>query len=307
MSSTISFDTDYTTQAGLLEPVESWLRRITAPNPGPFTFCGTGTYVVGSGQVAVIDPGPAIQSHVDALLDQLGGETVTHILVTHAHADHSSACHLLQQHVDAPVYAYPQDHGYHNEMGRIEADGYDVSFKPDIAITDGHTIEGGKWTLRALHTPGHASDHLCFHIDQYNELFCGDHVMGWSSSIVSPPDGNMSDYMRELERLLNRTETRYWPTHGGPIVQPQKWVQRLIDHRLAREAAILDCVHSGYASASEMVPKIYSDLAQEMHAAAERSLRASLAWLVEKHVLETYTGDNGREHFRPVSASNAKK
>jgi len=289
----LDVNSDYTTELGQLQKVTPWLRRITAPNPGPYTFRGTGTYVVGEGEVAVIDPGPPIKSHVDALLEALGAERVSHILVTHAHQDHSPACELLQQIVDAPIYAFAQDRAIAEQNCRVASAGFDEDFRPDVELADGEKVTGKGWTLTALHTPGHTSDHLCFSIEEYNELFTGDHVMGWSTSIISPPDGNMGDYMRSLQRLLERDETRYWPTHGAPISSPRTFVQSLIEHRHQREAAVLRCVKSGHTTIDDMVPIIYADVDAKLYGAAERSLLACVEWLVENDKLQEKRDGSG--------------
>ena len=211
---------------GQLERVSPLIRRIVAENPGPFTFLGTGTYVVGHGKVAVIDPGPLLQSHVDALLSALSGETVTHILVTHTHTDHSPAARLLRGATGAPTVGF----GPHGQVGDTGEAGADVEFVPDVAIADGDVVAGPGWRLEALHTPGHASNHLCFALAQEAALFAGDQVMGWSTTVIAPPDGNMAAYMRSLDRLSRRHDEVYWPTHGGAIFDPKAHLAELISH-----------------------------------------------------------------------------
>ncbi|MBX2882472.1 MAG: MBL fold metallo-hydrolase [Granulosicoccus sp.] len=282
MTSPIPFNREHDVRYGELETLTPSLRRMTANNPSAFTFRGTGTYIVGKGEVAVIDPGPALQDHVDALVASLGGETITHILVTHTHVDHSPACALLQQVVDAPTYALGP-HGMGRLPDNLAADeGGDFAFRPDVTLVDGQFVEGKDWRLECIHTPGHTSNHLCFGDNDNKALFSGDHVMGWSTSIVSPPDGNMGDYMRSLQRLLARDDDVYWPCHGGPIYRPQEFVRAFIAHREAREQQVLECLRDGPKTIQTMLPTIYPDLAPALYPAAHRSILATINYLVEK-------------------------
>ena len=265
-------DRNFSCTYGRLEPVSPLVRRIVAQNPGPFTFLGTGTYVVGRGQVAVIDPGPALPSHIDALLGALAGETVTHILVTHTHSDHSPAAAGLKAATGAPTMGF----GPHGAKGDTGEAGADLAFVPDMAIGDGEAVEGPGWWLEALHTPGHASNHLCFALPQEEALFSGDHVMGWSTTVIAPPDGDMIDYMRSLDRLSARTDAIYWPTHGGPIHWPQAHVRELIDHRLARRSTIRKALADRPATAPELVARIYVGLDSRLVEAAAQSVLAHL-------------------------------
>lgn len=290
MTHAIPFNRSHETEYGVLETLAPGLRRMTAPNPSPFTFRGTGTYVVGSGEVAVIDPGPAISEHVDALVAALSGERITHILVTHTHVDHSPACALLQRQIDAPTYAL----GPHG-MGRLAADlvsdeGGDTDFKPDVTLVDGQIVQGKDWSLECIHTPGHTSNHVCFGDNTNKALFSGDHVMGWSTSIVSPPDGDMGDYMRSLDRLLARDDEIYWPCHGGPIVNPKAYVKAFIAHRESREQQVLACLRHGQNTIQAMLPIIYDGLAPSLYPAAERSVLATIIFLMEKGLVLSPSG-----------------
>jgi len=198
------------------------IRRIMAKNPGPFTYHGTGTYIIGKGEVAVIDPGPDIPSHVNSLLDALDGEKVSHILVTHTHRDHSPAANALKLATGAETYGF----GPHSRnKGPSVEEGADYDFIPDIATIDGDIIEGRDFCFEAIHTPGHTSNHLCFSLKKHGVLFPGDHVMGWSTTVVSPPDGNMALYRSSLQRLLERDEKIYLPTHGPAILNPYEYVK----------------------------------------------------------------------------------
>jgi glyoxylase-like metal-dependent hydrolase (beta-lactamase superfamily II) len=281
MAVDIPFRRDVSFEYGRLEQIAPGLRRIVARNPGPFTFRGTGTYVVGEGKVAVIDPGPLQQDHVDALTESLAGETVTHILVTHTHNDHSPAAAPFKQAVTAPTYGFgPHAGGRRGEIGP-EAGG-DWDFTPDIVVKDGDTIEGDGWRFEAVHTPGHTSNHLCFALPDQGILFSGDHVMGWSTSVVAPPDGSMGDYMASLEKLRERAETIYWPGHGGPVVEPARYVRGLITHRRQRETAILARLEAGPATIAEIVEKNYVGLAPKLKGAAALSTLAHLEDLIAR-------------------------
>lgn len=274
---------DFTCDYGRLESLTPLIRRIVANNPGPFTFLGTGTYVVGRGEVAVIDPGPELPEHVEALLEQLGEERVTHILVTHTHRDHSPAARLLQAATGAPTYGFGPHAGGDHE---VEA-GADVDFVPDKVIGEGSLLEGPGWRLQALHTPGHTSNHLCFALAQEQALFCGDHVMGWSTTVIQPPDGNMADYMAQLHRLRDRDERIYWPTHGAPIESPRLHLDALIAHRLARRAKVLAALGNVPAKPLALVPKAYeSSLDRRLYTAAAQSLLAHLIELAAEGLAE---------------------
>jgi glyoxylase-like metal-dependent hydrolase (beta-lactamase superfamily II) len=270
-------DRSFSVAHGVLEKVAPRIRRIVARNPGPFTFHGTGTYVVGEGKVAVIDPGPNLPEHIDTLLQALRGETVTHILVTHTHRDHSPAAAAVKEATGAPAYGF----GPHGAVGETVEAGGDMDFVPDRVMRDGDAVEGPGWRLEAVHTPGHTSNHLCFALPQQRVFFPGDHVMGWSTTVIAPPDGNMAQYMRSLEKLLPRDDAVYWPTHGGPIKEPQAHVRALIAHRKARRDAILAALREAPASAVELVPKVYDALDPRLVRAASRSVLAHLIELAE--------------------------
>jgi glyoxylase-like metal-dependent hydrolase (beta-lactamase superfamily II) len=268
---------DFACVYGRLEPVSPLIRRIVAENPGPFTFMGTGTYVVGRGKVAVIDPGPLLPAHIDALLAALAGETITHLLVTHTHADHSPAAAPLQAATGAPTLGFGP-HGRTGDTGEASAD---LAFVPDIALGDGDVVEGDGWRLEALHTPGHASNHLCFALPEESALFSGDQVMGWSTTVIAPPDGNMSAYMRSLDRLSRRHDAIYWPTHGGPIRDPGGHLAELTAHRLARREAILAALSGARLTPPELVRRVYTGLDPRLVNAAAQSVLAHLIELGE--------------------------
>src|SRR6266404_2803016 len=286
MAVDIPYRREFAFEYGRLEPVAPGIRRIVARNPGPFTFKGTGTYVVGEGEVAVIDPGPELEEHVAALLASLAEEQVTHILVTHTHRDHSPAAKALKAATGAPSYGFgPHAGGRRGEAGVEE--GGDWDFAPDIVVTDGAEIAGGKWRFEAVHTPGHTSNHLCFALPDSGILFSGDHVMGWSTSVIAPPDGDMAAYMASLDKLLARRDAVYWPTHGPAITEPQDFVRTFIAHRREREAGILDCLSAGVGDIDAIVERLYVGLQPGLRRAAGRSVHAHLIDLVGRGIVES--------------------
>jgi len=275
----IQFRRDFEATYGILEPVSPLIRRIVARNPGPFTFRGTGTYVVGHGTVAVIDPGPLLHEHVEALLQALRGETISDILVTHTHLDHSPAAAAVKRATGSPTSGFGPHAGGHG-AGHGSEEGADRSFVPDQVLRDGDEVSGPGWHLTAVHTPGHTSNHLCFALAEERALFSGDHVMGWSTSVIAPPDGDMAQYMASLEKLLPRDDELYWPTHGPAITGPQDHVRAFIAHRHERSAAILARLAAGDETIPEMVAAIYTGLDPRLRGAAGRSVLAHLVALV---------------------------
>ena len=224
---------------GRCDQVSPLIRRVIADNPGPFTYVGTGTYIVGRGTVAVIDPGPDLDGHLQALLAALEGETVSHILVTHHHSDHSPLARPLQRATGATIFGRRAPHLAEPPPGLALEAGEDDGFRPDIEIADGDVFEGPGWTLRAVTTPGHTSNHVCFALEEENALFSGDHVMGWSTTVITPPDGDMGDYFASLEKVKADGFDTLWPTHGAPVRDVAPFVQAYADHRRARETQVL--------------------------------------------------------------------
>lgn len=276
----IPFIKDLAFDYGGVADLSPRVRRVIARNPSAFTFHGTGTYIVGRGTVAVIDPGPDDAAHLEALLEAIKGETVSHILITHTHRDHSPAAAELARRTGAKTYAF----GPHPlpKGGLAVEEGGDHDFRPDVILTENDAVAGPDWTLTALHTPGHISNHLCFALSEEDALFSGDHVMGWSTTVISPPDGSMTDYYTSLRKLLPRGERRFYPTHGAPIdnqttgADPQAFVQALLQHRAAREDQIVDCLKSGPRTIPQMVEAMYADVPSYLHPAAARSVLAHL-------------------------------
>lgn len=271
---------------GVLEQVSPNVRRLIAHNPSPFTYAGTGTYVIGRGAVAVIDPGPASSEHIDNLLRGLGEETVSHILITHTHLDHSPGARLLTERTGARTYGFGPHGGNERPEDKVE-EGADFAFVPDVRIGHGDVVTGRGFEVEAVHTPGHCSNHLCFQLRSEKLLFSGDHVMGWSTSVVSPPDGNMAEYLRSLHLLLGRDDARYLPTHGPAIEDPKPLVAAFIAHRHAREAQIMECLTAGPSTIQDMVPKMYAAVAKQLYPAAARSVYAHVLNMLEAGKLAT--------------------
>ena len=258
------------------------IRRVIARNPSAFTLYGTGTYILGRGHVAVIDPGPADPAHIEAIARATDGETITHLLVTHTHMDHSPGCRLLAAHTDAPTFGFgPHGAGKIADGVQVE-EGGDMDFTPDVTVGAGETVEGDDWSVECVYTPGHTSNHVCYALQQGRVLFSGDHVMGWSTSVISPPDGDMASYMDSLELLLERDDAIYWPTHGPAITDPKPHVRAFIAHRREREEQIRQCLARGTHRIAEMVPTMYAGVAKQLYPAAARSVFAAMAYMVER-------------------------
>jgi glyoxylase-like metal-dependent hydrolase (beta-lactamase superfamily II) len=273
----IPFIKDFTFDYGVAEQLSPLIVRVIADNPGPFTYTGTGVYIVGAGDsVCVIDPGPTTPNHVAAIDKALEGKSVSHVLVTHHHIDHSPLAAPLAAKHGCKVYGYgTQPVAPQGGEIRLEA-GDDLSFKPDVEIRDGHRFEGPDWTITAVHTPGHTSNHLCFALTEENTLFSGDHIMGWSTSVVSPPDGDMGDYLASLNRVLDMDFDTIRPTHGPAITEVRTFVQAYIDHRLAREAQIINAIESGLTCIGDIVASLYKDVDKRLHPAAAHSVLSHL-------------------------------
>jgi glyoxylase-like metal-dependent hydrolase (beta-lactamase superfamily II) len=276
--SDIPFRKRMTFAYGEVAQITPLIRRVVADNPSGFTFHGTNTFIVGRGNVAVIDPGPMLDRHVEMLARAVSGETVTHILVTHTHRDHSPAARALQQAVGGIVLgALPR----HIPADAQPAESIQYDFAPDVELTDGAVTTGDGWTLEAVHTPGHMSNHMCFALAEENILFTGDHIMGWNTTVVSPPDGNMREYMASLDRCLARAETTYLPAHGPEIANPLPFTRAYRNHRRMREAEILRCIADGADTVPAMVGRLYRHIPEKMHHAAARSVFAHLEHMTE--------------------------
>jgi glyoxylase-like metal-dependent hydrolase (beta-lactamase superfamily II) len=283
--SDIPFDRDFAPEAERAAEVAPGVRRVTAPNRGPFTFTGTNSYIVGRGEVAVIDPGPDDPRHVDALLAAIPGERITHILLTHTHRDHAGALAALKERTGATTYGEgphrPARPLHIGETNPLDASA-DLGFVPDVALADGAVIEGDGWRIEAVATPGHTANHLAFALPEEGLLFSGDHVMAWSTTIVAPPDGAMADYMASLDKLMARPEMRYLPGHGGPVEDAPSFLRALKSHRRMREAAILERLAQGDEEIAAIVRALYRDIDPRLHGAAALSVLAHLEDLVQR-------------------------
>ncbi|MCP5026313.1 MAG: MBL fold metallo-hydrolase [Actinomycetia bacterium] len=294
---------------GAADQLSPLVRRVICKNPNPFTYKGTGTYIVGRGEVAVIDAGPPLDSHVDDIMAALEpDETVTHILVTHTHSDHSPASGPLSERTGAPTYGF----GPHGEVRAVDPDdkvdfsayiseeerkqyekeleelpdelkreGADSDFVPAHKLNDGDVLEGGTWTLVAHHTPGHCSNHLCFELPQEKTLFSGDHVMGWATSVVGPPDGSMKDYLDSLRKLLPLDVDQYLPTHGPAIANPGDYVSSFIEHREDREQQIVGYLEKGPSKIADFIPEMYAAYDKRLWYPAAGSVHAHLLHMIE--------------------------
>lgn len=267
---------------GRVVEVEPLVRRVLAANPGPFTYTGTQTYIVGHDEVAVIDPGPDEPEHVAALIDAVAGEKVVAILCTHTHRDHSPAAVALKAATGAPVVGCAPL--VLDDLGPRADASFDATYAPDRVLGDGEAVRGPGWTLTALATPGHTSNHLCFALEESGALFTGDHVMGWSTTVVSPPDGDMAAYMASLDRLMARADRVYYPAHGDPVENPQRFVRGLAGHRKQREGQILRLLREGVGHIPTMVERMYVGLDPRLHGAAGRSVLAHLIDLRDRGV-----------------------
>jgi glyoxylase-like metal-dependent hydrolase (beta-lactamase superfamily II) len=280
--------------------VAPFVRRVIAKNPSKFTYHGTGTYIIGEGDVAVIDPGPDLASHRDALDAALQGHTVRCILVTHCHSDHSPLAAWLHERTGAPTVAF----GPHRvNPGWVEDDtpdepdaeelaaeaageakveeALDLAFDPDVRVADGDIAAAGPgWTMRAIHTPGHTSNHMCYLLEEQRALFTGDHIMGWSTTVITPPDGDMRDYLTSLRRVRDLDLAVLWPTHGSPVTDPGPFVDAYVAHRIEREGQVLAAVRSGVTLIPDMVRLLYVEVDEKLHKAAGRSVLAHLIKLV---------------------------
>jgi glyoxylase-like metal-dependent hydrolase (beta-lactamase superfamily II) len=274
----------------IAEQVSPLVRRVLARNASPFSYTGTQTYIVGHGAVAVIDPGPLGDdpAHVGELVRLLSGETIIAIMCTHTHRDHSPAAAPLAKATGAPVIGCAplviEDSG-----PRADA-AFDPTYQPQRVLSDGEALAGAGWTLRAVHTPGHTSNHLCYALEEEKALFTGDHIMAWSTSVVSPPDGHMADYMRSLTLLIEREDAIYYPAHGPAVDQPQRLARGMLIHRKQREAQILKLIDAGVARIPDMVPQMYKGVDERLWPAAERSVLAHLIDMRDRGVVNEADG-----------------
>ncbi len=301
---TIPFVTLDDPRYGEAVQVAPMIQRVIARNPSKFTYRGTGTYIIGEAEVAVIDPGPLSDAHFDSLMVALAGRRVSAILITHCHSDHSPLAARLQESTGAPTVAFGPhalSHGWVEDdtpeelddeeqavaaaaaaAGETVEESLDFDFDPDVRVADGAVAANGDgWVLRAIHTPGHTSNHTCYWLQEQRALFTGDHIMGWSTTVITPPDGNMRDYLNSLQRVVDLDPATLWPTHGAPVTAAQPFIEAFVQHRLDREAGVLRAVRDGVPMIPDMVKLLYVGVDPKLYKAAGRSVLAHLIKLVD--------------------------
>lgn len=286
----IPFVKDISFEYGRPDRLSPLVRRVIADNPGPFTYTGSGTYIIGSdrGPLAVIDPGPKSIEHLEALLAAIGSARVSHILITHTHSDHCGGARAFADRVGAKISAagpHPIAKKEHDAPALDE--GADYSFRPDVILKDGDAIAGAGWTIKAVATPGHLSNHVCFALAEEKALFTGDHIMGWATTVVAPPDGDMGAYLASLDKLLLRNDVVYYPTHGAPILKPKPFVRAVKAHRRIRDGQILNQLRKGRTRIKEITEAIYADVDRRLHGAAALNVYAHLIRLIETGAVAT--------------------
>jgi glyoxylase-like metal-dependent hydrolase (beta-lactamase superfamily II) len=273
--------------SGRLTRVAPRVRRLIANNPSPFTSTGTCSYLIGDEQIAIVDPGPLDEAHIEALLRAADGAKIAHILVTHTHRDHSPAAARIKAATGAPILGarpYRPRPGFAGALRGLDSS-HDLTYAPDHILEDGAIVDGRGYTFEAVATPGHAANHLAFALREEKALFSGDHVMAWSTSIIAPPDGSMGDYMASLDKLRARDETIFWPGHGGPVREPQRWMRALGHHRRQREASILTRIEAGDTVVSQIVARVYDNLNPKLVGAATLSTLAHLEDLADRGLI----------------------
>lgn len=282
----IPYVRDITFEYGACDQLTPLVRRVVANNPGPFTFKGTGTYIIGKGDgLAVIDPGPDMADHLQAILDATHGERISHILITHHHSDHSPLARPLAAATGAVIYGCAVKTPDVEGEVRLEA-GHD-NFVPDVSICDGATITGHGWTMEAIPTPGHTSNHICYALKEENILFSGDHIMGWSTTVVTPPDGDMGAYLASLDLIKARNFKTLWPTHGPAITEVTPFIDAYIEHRHDRTRQILEQLKAGETHIKAMVPKMYVGVDSRLYPAASHSVLAHMIQLQREGTVAT--------------------
>jgi glyoxylase-like metal-dependent hydrolase (beta-lactamase superfamily II) len=286
MSAELAFNRSVNVDYGVAEEIAPEVRRVVANNPGPYTFLGTNTYVVGSGEVAVIDPGPADELHMEAVASAIKGERLSHILITHSHRDHCDGARALQALAGGEIASFGPT-GTERGAGApgLSYAFVDPDFVPDRTLADGDTIRGKRFVLDVLHMPGHSPDHLCFALIGKRTVFTGDHVMGWNTTVIAPPEGNLADFLASLERLMQRHDKMFLPAHGGRIQTPQRVVKAYIMHRKWREQTILSCLDEGVCTVPCIVARLYGTLDAGLKEAAALSVLAHLEHLINREIV----------------------
>ncbi|MBI4885427.1 MAG: MBL fold metallo-hydrolase [Actinobacteria bacterium] len=297
---TIPFVTLDDPRYGQAVQVAPMVQRVIARNPSKFTYHGTGTYIIGANDVAVIDPGPLSDTHFDSLMVALAGRRVNAILITHCHSDHSPLAARLREATGAQTFAFgphaidpswieddtPEEPDDEDRAaaaaGETVEESLDLAFSPDVRLRHGEiAATGAGWTLQAIHTPGHTGNHTCFLLQEQRALFTGDHIMGWSTTVITPPDGNMRDYLASLQRVVDLDPATLWPTHGAPVTAAQPFIEAFVQHRLDREAGVLQAVRNGVTMIPEMVKLLYVGVSPKLYKAAGRSVLAHLIKLID--------------------------
>jgi glyoxylase-like metal-dependent hydrolase (beta-lactamase superfamily II) len=296
----IPFDRSFEAPYGERIRLSPLIARVLAPNPGPFTFRGTGVYIIGTNNVAVIDPGPDIPAHADALKAALKGRDISHILLTHTHNDHSPAAAALKAWSGAKTYAFGQHPRTQNRHGVIVEEGGDMAFEPDILVRDGDILAADGFTIECVFTPGHTSNHMCYALREEEALFTGDHVMGWSTTVVAPPDGDMAAYRANVAKLLARDDRVLWPTHGGPVRDPKPFLEAYLAHRAERETQILACLQDGITTIPQIVARLYVDVDNRLYPAAGMSVLAHLIELVHEGRVIADPAAHAGASYRPA-------
>jgi glyoxylase-like metal-dependent hydrolase (beta-lactamase superfamily II) len=298
------FDREFDAVPGRVDVIAPALRRVLAPNPGPFTFLGTGTYLVGTDEIAVIDPGPADNTHLDAIITACSSQRITHIVVTHTHADHSPGATIVgcaphpsddraDPSADEVIPAPPEVEAARSALPREQHESVDRVYAPQQLLSDGDVISGTGWSLEAVHTPGHIANHLCFGWAEAGVLFSGDHVMRWSTSVISPPTGDMRAYLSSLDKVLDRPERVYWPTHGPAVTDPAEYVGALLAHRRERSEQIVAVLTQQPSTIAEIVDACYRGLDPRLVQAAGRSVLAHLLDLRESAIVASVRDESG--------------
>ncbi|MDQ7017807.1 MAG: MBL fold metallo-hydrolase [Robiginitomaculum sp.] len=281
MASPIPYIREFDPKYGKLVRISANVRRLTAQNPSPFSGWGTNVYIIGQNAVDLIDPGPDTDAHFDTLIKVLGDEKVRRIFVTHHHLDHSPMANRLAVHFGCQTYGYGRPKTPLTPAGVQMEAGDDDAFTPAIKVQDGEIFEGDGWSLEAIHTPGHTSNHMCYAVQEDNGLICGDHIMAWATSVISPPDGDMKDYLASLHKVLDRRFSTLWPGHGAAITAPTPFIEAYIAHRHARNAQILEQLAQGQSQIKAMVPIMYADVDPGLYPAACHSVLAHMIHMVK--------------------------
>ena len=298
MSAELAFNRSLTVDYGVAEEVAPGIRRVVANNPGSYTFLGTNTYIVGRGTVAIVDPGPHDKAHLTAVASATRGEGVSHILVTHSHRDHCDGARPLQSMLGGEIHAYGPTGTSRGAWAPVLGDAFvDPDFVPDHTLEGGEVIKGPGFALDVLHTPGHAPDHLCFALVGQRTMFTGDHVMGWNTTVIAPPEGNLSHFLASLEMLMHRHDKVFLPGHGGRIQTPQRVVRAYMTHRRWREQTILACLDGDVRTIAEIVAKLYGALDKELKEAAALSVLAHLEYLRDRGIVVSDGADGLESAF----------